>query len=113
MLRKEWKYPLMERTMYSPDAEILAPNCGGWSMIWTFERNDEVVRLETRIDNITGEYLLVCAWAERSPEMERFRDRAEFEFRIRALEAYLAADQWSQVGDPTILSDGWRGPVAH
>ena len=47
-------------------------------MIWTFERGDEVLRLETRIDNATGEYLIVSMWAERPPEIERFRDPRQY-----------------------------------
>jgi hypothetical protein len=82
-------------------------------VIWTFERGDEVVRVETRIDSPTGEYLIVSSWAGGQSETERFRDAERFAGRIRALEAQLAADNWSQVGGPDILSDGWRGPVSH
>jgi hypothetical protein len=82
-------------------------------VIWTFERGDEVVRVETRIDNATGEYVIVGTWAGGRSETERFQDPAQFEARILALEAQLAADNWSLVGSPNILSDGWRGPQSH
>lgn len=82
-------------------------------MIWTFERGDEVLRLETRIDNATGEYLIVSMWAERPSEIERFRDPMQYDLRIRTLEAQLTANQWCQIGSPHILSDGWRGPMAN
>jgi hypothetical protein len=85
----------------------------GGNVIWTFERAEEVLRVETRIDNATGEYLIVTTWAERPPEVERFRDHGVFQLRVRALEAQLLADKWSQVGNPSILSDGWRGPIPH
>lgn len=82
-------------------------------MIWLFERGDEVVRLETRVDNPSGEYVLVITRADSPPTIERFRDLGAYDARIRALEGQLAADHWAQVGSPTILSDGWRGPAAH
>ena len=80
-------------------------------MIWLFERGADVLRLETRVDNSSGEYVLVSIWTEGAPQVERFRDYDTYEARIRALEAKLAADHWIQVGSPTILSDGWRGPI--
>lgn len=80
-------------------------------MIWLFERGAEVLRLETRVDNTSGEYVLVSTWTEGASEIERFRDYAAYEARIHALEARLAAEHWVQVGSPTILSDGWRGPI--
>jgi hypothetical protein len=82
-------------------------------MIWLFERGDEVVRLETRVDNASGEYVLVSSWADSPPRIERFRDYAKYQTRVLALEGQLAADHWTQVGGPTILSDGWRGPMSN
>ena len=82
-------------------------------MIWLFERGDEVLRLETRIDNASGEYVLVSTWADGPPKIERFHDHALYETRLRTLEGQLAADHWTQVGSPTILSDGWRGPMTN
>jgi len=82
-------------------------------MIWSFERGDEVIRLETRIDNGRGDYILVIEWAERPPETERFTDYAAYHTRLLALEAQLAADNWTQIGGPRILEDGWRGPIPH
>jgi hypothetical protein len=82
-------------------------------MIWLFERGDEVLRLETRVDNASGEYVLVSTWSDSATRIERFRDHGEYQARILALEAQLAADRWMQVGSPQILSDGWRGPMAN
>ncbi len=82
-------------------------------MIWSFERGDEVIRLETRIDNSKGDYILVIEWAERLPETERFTDYEAYHARLLALEGQLAADQWTLISGPKILADGWRGPIAH
>ena len=77
-------------------------------MIWMFERGQEALRLETRFDSVHGEYVLVVVWSNDRVETERFRDPALFDWRVRQLEQQLAAEQWTQVGPPTILSEGWR-----
>ncbi len=82
-------------------------------MIWLFERGNEVLRLETRVDNASGEFVLVSTWSDNDTRIERFHNHAEYEARIRALEGQLAADHWTQVGSPQILSDGWRGPMTN
>ena len=80
-------------------------------MIWLFARGDEVLRLETRIDNASGEYVLVSTWSDDPAKVERFRDYDAFDARVRLLEARLGAEHWLQVGSPSILPDGWRGPI--
>jgi hypothetical protein len=82
-------------------------------VIWTFERGAEIVRVETRVDQSTGEYVLVSIWADGRTETQNFQDHAEFDVRVRILEAQLAADNWSLAGSPTIVPDGWRGPTTH
>ncbi len=80
-------------------------------MIWLFARGSEVLRLETRIDNASGEYILVSTWTDAPPRVERFLDYDAYDARVRELEARLAEEHWLQVGSPTILADGWRGPI--
>lgn len=83
-------------------------------MIWLFERREEILRLETRLDPASAEYVLEIKGATRSPEIERYREYYAFHARLVALEEQLSADEWSQVGSPTeILPSGWRGPFAH
>jgi hypothetical protein len=79
-------------------------------MIWLFQRDDRVVRLETSFDNTTEEYVVVIAWVERPLVTERFQDFGQFHARILALEHQLGADHWTQVGPPMFIPDGWRGP---
>jgi hypothetical protein len=82
-------------------------------MVWFFARGNEAVRVETRFDNASREYVLEIAWAKRPVETERFRDHAAFEARVASVEAQLRADAWAQVGGPEILPDGWRGPFTN
>src|SRR3982751_5386247 len=56
----------------------LVPRCFGAlpdactirKMIWLFERGDEVLRLETRVDNASGEYVLVSTWSGSDTQIE-------------------------------------------
>jgi hypothetical protein len=82
-------------------------------MIWFFARGNEAVRVETRFDNAAREYVLEIDWANRPPEIERFRDHAAFEARVVGIEARLRSESWAQVGGPEILPDGWRGPFTN
>jgi hypothetical protein len=80
-------------------------------MIWLFERGDEVVRLETRIDSITKEYVIAIAWHGRPDEIERYPDVSSFRTRIVELERQLTSEHWCQTpGSPTLLAEVWRGP---
>jgi hypothetical protein len=82
-------------------------------MIWLFSRGDEAVRIETRYDNQSQEYILDIAWMDRPATAERFQDLAQFKARVLVVEDQLSTEHWTQVGGPEILPHGWRGPIAH
>ena len=82
-------------------------------MIWFFARGNEAVRVETRFDNASGEYVLEIEWPNKPLEIERFRDHAAFEARVAGIEARLRTESWAQVGGPEILREGWRGPFSN
>ena len=79
-------------------------------MVWFFARGNDSVRVETRFDNTSREYLLEVAWADRPVETERFLDVTAFQARVVDIESKLEAESWAQVGNPEILPHGWRGP---
>ena len=82
-------------------------------MVWFYKRSDGDLRIETRFDSITTEYVLEVAWPGRPTMSERFSDTEAFETRVLALERQLDAERWEQVGSPEILPHGWRGPITH
>ena len=82
-------------------------------MIWFFARGNDSVRVETRFDNSSREFVLEVAWADRPVQAERFTDLATFQKRVLAVEARLEAESWAQVGSPEILPHGWRGPFTN
>jgi hypothetical protein len=82
-------------------------------MVWFYKRSDAALRIETRFDSITSEYVLDVTWPGRSVATERFRDSAAFETSVLMLEQQLETEHWVQVGGPEILPHGWRGPLSH
>lgn len=82
-------------------------------MVWFYKRSGGALRIETRFDSVTNEYVLDVAWPDRPPLTERFSNTAAFETRVLALERELADEHWEQVGSPEILPHGWRGAFTH
>lgn len=76
-------------------------------MLWFFERSAQVLELETRYSNETGEYVLEMRGPGVEPQTERFADAASFRTRLIALETSLTGQQWRRKGPPMILPDGW------
>jgi hypothetical protein len=77
-------------------------------MIWIFERAEESLRLETRYDNDTTEYVLILHYPDGSDQTERFSDSAAFQTRLDSLDRTLARQNWQYVGAPVLLPDGWK-----
>jgi hypothetical protein len=82
-------------------------------MVWFFSRAGARIRLETRYDNNTREYVLDIVWPDRAPETQRFRNVDDFQARLTSLEDKLHTEQWVQAGSPELLRDGWRGPMSN
>ena len=76
-------------------------------MVWFFERYEESLRLETRYDNETREYVVVVHYPDGREETERFANPEEYRVRLVALENHLDAERWLCNGPPAILADGW------
>jgi len=76
-------------------------------VLWVFQRGDESLRLETRFDNKSAQFILIVHKLNANPEIERFPDAEAFRERLVALETALEADHWKQ-GGPIFLHDGWK-----
>ena len=78
-------------------------------MIWMFERGEESLRLETRYDNATAEFVLIRHQLTGDPHVERFATEEAFRRRLDIVEKQLADEHWtSQEGGPILLNDGWK-----
>jgi hypothetical protein len=76
-------------------------------MVWFFERDDQSVRVETRYDRQTKEYVLVVDRGNRRARTERFKTEARFEARLRQLQERFASEHWILHG-PVLQRDGWK-----
>lgn len=79
-------------------------------MVWFFHRSGQDMRVVTRFDRRSEEYVLEVHWADRPPEHERFASFEAFNQRVQALQAELTGNRWMQSGPPALLAHGWRGP---
>jgi hypothetical protein len=77
-------------------------------MIWIFKRGDQSLRLETRYDNETTEYVLIVHHPDGSHQTERFNDSVAFQTRLDTLDRQLGSENWHYVGAPVLLGDGWK-----
>ena len=82
-------------------------------MVWFYKRSHDELRIETRFDSASREYVVDITWPGRPMVTERFGDTAAFEARLLGLERQLEREHWQQAGGPEILPHGWRGPVTH
>ncbi len=76
-------------------------------MLWTYERSNQMLRIETRFDNATKEYVLIVRRPDATEQVERFSDPASFQTRLDSLERQLDAEEWEN-RSVTALHDGWR-----
>ena len=76
-------------------------------MVWFYTRGRDSLRLETRYDNATLEYVGILTHPDRRRETKRFTTLEEFRAWIVTMEQDLATGDWVLDGAPQILSDGW------
>ena len=77
-------------------------------MIWLFEREDEVLRIETRYDNDTSEFVAIVHYPDAQQMTKRFTDGDAYGRWLEQFEQSLAEGDWSRhASGPVILRDGW------
>jgi len=75
-------------------------------MLWFFDRADQTLRLETRYDNDTREFVAVIRWPDGREQIERFTEIRDFRRWLVALDHILEFAQWKPTS-PVILPYGW------
>ncbi len=75
-------------------------------MIWLYEKDDQSLRLETRYDNRTLQYVLIIHKPGGS-ETERYEKLEEFRQRLLTLEKSLQNEEWRRAGPPVLDPEGW------
>jgi hypothetical protein len=76
-------------------------------MLWFFDRDNESLRLETRYDNETLEFVALVRYPDGRDLERRFRDRREFREWLEAFEQALEGKRWLARRGPIILPYGW------
>lgn len=76
-------------------------------MLWCFERENETLRLETRYDNETSEFVVIVRYPDGREQTQRFKENDAFRAWLVAFEQSLEAEQWTSQGAPILLPDGW------
>ena len=77
------------------------------AMIWFWFRDKRTIRLETRYDNDTSEFVVVIEHPDGSHESERFADLDVFRERLVVLEQTFEAAHWTQSGYPLLAPEGF------
>ena len=75
-------------------------------MLWFFERDDQSLRLETRYDNDTSEFVAIVKGPDGREQTERFTELEACRTWLADLDNALEADRWTPNG-PVILPYGW------
>jgi hypothetical protein len=76
-------------------------------VIWFYTRENESLRLETRYDNATFEYVGVLTQPDGHQETKRFTTVEDFRAWLVSFEQELTADHWLSSGDPHVFPEGW------
>jgi len=82
-------------------------------MVWFFEREQLVARIETTFDSDLHEYVLAIQPPHDILRTERFTTRETYGARLVELATQLRAQGWVQRGGMEILGDRWRGLTRH
>lgn len=75
-------------------------------MLWFFDRADESLRLETRYDIETSEFVAVVS-IPGSQRSERFATLADFRRWLKAFAHVLRLQHWTGRDGPIILPYDW------
>ena len=76
-------------------------------VIWFYSQESVTIRIETKYDNRTSEYVVVVHWSHDHRQEERFATPVLFRKRLFELQTQVNAEGWRKGGPPIILLEGW------
>jgi len=71
-------------------------------MVWIFQRGDDLLRVETRRDRKSREFLLILRQSDGTELVDRFKSKGKFQKRLDDLERKLKANRWAASEAPGI-----------
>ena len=81
-------------------------------MVWFFQRGDDSLRIETRRDRKSGEFLLILRQSDGTELVDRFKRKGKFQKRLDDLERKLRANRWAASGAAALPQPGVKSPLA-
>jgi hypothetical protein len=75
-------------------------------MLWFFDRADQSPTIETRYESGTSEFVFIARFPDGREWTEPFSDPEAFGIWLPAFKRYLAAENWSNRGQPIVLPHG-------
>ena len=76
-------------------------------MVYIFERESEVIKLETRYIKASKTFQIICRLVDGTTTQETFGGEASFRSRLDEIRTALEKDAWLSAG-PNLLADGWK-----
>ncbi len=76
-------------------------------MLWFYTRAHDSLRLETRYDNETREYVGILTYPDGHQHARRFDTADAFRTWLESLDRDLTEQHWAPDGPPHILPTGW------
>ncbi len=76
-------------------------------MVWFWTRDSQELKVETRYDNDTLEFVVTVESVQGIPKTERFKNMDDFRNRLIELEEHLEADRWKNTGPPLLIPEGF------
>ena len=77
-------------------------------MLWFFERNDESLKIETRYDNDSSEFVAIVRYPDGHEQTTRFTEADEYGVWLEMFERSLEQEHWTRhSGGPVVLPEGW------
>lgn len=76
-------------------------------MVYIFERQNEVIQVETRYANESKTFQIICRLADGTTTQESFGGEASFRSRLDEIRTGLERDAWHTAG-PHLLAEGWK-----
>ena len=76
-------------------------------MLWFFDRDDEALRLETRYDNESAEFVAIVNYPDGQIHEKRFGNIDAFRLWLEMFERNLALQHWTGRSGPLLLPYGW------
>jgi hypothetical protein len=75
-------------------------------MLWFFERDKQSLRVETRYDNGSSQFVVIVTWPDGREQTERFADPEVCRTWLTDFDQSLEAERWTP-NRPVILPYGW------